>query len=105
MIVSALSSFQPLVIIIADDGRGRKCRESVESNGTSIGLTVEEQRGFLRQASHRARRIAAPANIGFCAPEEDRATWDGPLWFTRPENRFLFDTTMPTPRCGGRRCA
>ena len=97
MIFPALSSSQPFVVIMAADGRCRKQCGPAERVDTSVGLTVEEQRGFLRQASQRARQIAAPANIGFCAREDDRATWEGPLWFTRPENRFLFDSTMPAP--------
>jgi mannose-1-phosphate guanylyltransferase len=54
------------------------------------------KRGFLRQASLRARRVASPANVLVSAREEDRSIWAGPLWFAQPANRFISDRGVPT---------
>jgi mannose-1-phosphate guanylyltransferase len=73
-------------IVVANDERSQRLRESLRS----------VRMGFLRLAALRARRLATPANVLMCAQESDRNIWEGPLWFTRPANRFVSDRDAPT---------
>jgi len=75
-------------IVVANDERSERL-----AGGSNWTLNSQQaaivKRGFLRQASLRARRIASPANVLVSAREEDRSVWSSALWFTQPANRFI----------------
>jgi mannose-1-phosphate guanylyltransferase len=83
-------------IVVATDERSERLTDALHRGPLSSQQAAIVKRGFLRQASLRARRIASPANVLVSAREEDRNVWAGPLWFTQPANRFIADRGVPT---------
>jgi len=83
-------------IINANDERSDRLMEGLRQWPQIFQQAAIIKRGFLRQASLRARRIASAANVLVSAREEDRSVWTGPLWFTQPANRFISDRGVPT---------
>lgn len=49
---------------------------------------------LLQTALHRARRIAAAAQIAVTVREENRARWESALWCLRPDRHFVSDTRL-----------
>jgi mannose-1-phosphate guanylyltransferase len=91
---------QPLVaskrccIIVANDKHAE--RFSPSSPPRASGSAAAVAMGFLRLAARRARKLSSPANVIVSAREGDRQIWESPLWFTRPENRFISEPGTPT---------
>src|SRR5271168_1415349 len=83
-------------IVVATDERSERLTDCLHRGPLSSQQAAIVKRGFLRQASLRARRIASPANVLVSAREEDQSVWAGPLWFTHPANRFISDRGVPT---------
>jgi mannose-1-phosphate guanylyltransferase len=83
-------------IVATTDERSERLADGAHRRPLSSQQAAAVKKGFLRQASVRARRVASPANILVSAGEEDRSVWMGPLWFTRPANRFISDRGVPT---------
>jgi len=79
-------------IVVANDERSERLADGT-LNSQQAAIV---KRGFLRQASLRARRIASPANVLVSAREEDRGVWASPFWFTQAANRFISDRGVPT---------
>ncbi len=83
-------------IVVAADERSERLIGGLNQRPLNSEQAAIVKKGFLRQASLRARRLASPANILVSAREEDRNTWAGPLWFTKPAGRFISDRGVPT---------
>jgi hypothetical protein len=70
-------------IVIADEERQHRFDDSLSGSGKHYrSAEAVIRKGFLRQASVRARRLVSPASVLVCAQEADRDIWEGPLWFT-----------------------
>ena len=80
--------------VVANDERSERLTDGSRLLNSQEAAIVK--RGFLRQASLRARRIASPADVLVSAREEDRSVWSSPFWFTQPANRFISDHGVPT---------
>lgn len=83
-------------IVIAHEGRAERSSQNPGSYTSGFRRSAAVNGGFLRQASLRARRLASPANVLVSAQDVDRSSWEGPLWFTRPSNRFICYHGTPT---------
>jgi mannose-1-phosphate guanylyltransferase len=83
-------------IVVATNERSERLTDGLHQRPLNSQQAAIVKRGFLRQASLRARRVASPANVLVSAREEDRSSWMGPLWFTQPANRFISDREVPT---------
>jgi mannose-1-phosphate guanylyltransferase len=82
-------------IVIADEERSERLTGNLRPYALNSQRSAAVKIGFLRQAALRARRLASPGNVLVSAREEDRSVWAGPLWFTRPANRFISDLGVP----------
>jgi mannose-1-phosphate guanylyltransferase len=83
-------------IVAASEERAERLSESLSPYNLTPKQAAVVKRGFLRQASLRARKLVSPANILVIGQEADRNIWEGPFWFTRPANRFISDHGAPT---------
>ncbi len=83
-------------IVLANHERSERMIDGLCQRPVIFQQAAIVKRGFLRQASLRARRIASPAKVLLSAREGDRSIWVGPLWFTQPANRFISDRGVPT---------
>lgn len=83
-------------IVVANDERSERVTHVCQQWPLDSQETAAVKKGFLRQASLRARRIASPANVLVSAREEDRGVWTSPFWFTQPANRFISGRGVPT---------
>jgi hypothetical protein len=83
-------------IVVASDGRSEGMTHGSEQRPLDSQVAAIVKKGFLRQASLRARRIASPAKVLLSARGEDRGVWASPFWFTQPANRFISDRGVPT---------
>lgn len=52
---------------------------------------------LLQRALHRAKQIAPIGQILVTIREENRERWEPPLWFIRPEHRFISDDRGTAP--------
>lgn len=95
MRVQGAKSQERCCIVVANDERSERLAGGSNQWPQILQQADIVRRGFLRQASLRARRIASPANVLVSAREEDRGVWEGPLWFTRPANRFISERGVP----------
>jgi mannose-1-phosphate guanylyltransferase len=90
------SKRKPWCIVVADDHGP----EYVPSNTGAEKASPVQYCGFgepttlLQTALHRARRIAAPAQIAVTVREENRAHWESALWYLRPDRHFVSDTRL-----------
>jgi hypothetical protein len=90
------SKGKPWCIVVADDHGP----EYVPSNAGAEKASPVQYCGFgepttlLQTALHRARRIAAPAQIAVTVREENRAHWESALWYLRPDRHFVSDTRL-----------
>lgn len=83
-------------IVVSTDERSERLTDGAHQPPLNPQQAAAVKKGFLRQASLRARRVASPAHVLVSAREEDRSVWMGPLWFTQPANRFISDRGVPT---------
>lgn len=83
-------------IVVANDERSERLTDGSHQWPLNSQQAAIVKRGFLRQASLRARRIVSPANVLVSAREEDRSVWVSPFWFTQPPSRFISDRGVPT---------
>lgn len=83
-------------VVVATDERSERLTDGLHQRPLNSQHAAIVKRGFLRQASLRARRVASPANVLVSAREEDRSIWMDPLWFIQPANRFIADRGVPT---------
>jgi mannose-1-phosphate guanylyltransferase len=83
-------------VVIASEERLERMTQGLPSYALDSQQAAAVKRGFLRQASIRARRFVSPANVLVSARAEDRGDWAGPLWFTQPGNRFISELAVPT---------
>jgi hypothetical protein len=90
------SKRKPWCIVVADDHGP----EYVPSNtGVEKASPVQycgfgEPTTLLQTALHRARRIAAAAQIAVTVREENRARWESAPWYLRPDRHFVSDTRL-----------
>ncbi len=96
MKVKTLASQARCCIVVANDERSERLVEGLHPWPLNSQQAAIVKRGFLRQASLRARRMVSPANVLVSAREEDRSVWLGPLWFTQPANRFISGRGVPS---------
>lgn len=82
-------------IVIASEERSERLHENLRPYALTSQQSAVVKMGFLRQTAQRARKLASPANVLVSAREEERSVWTGPLWFTRPANRFISDRGVP----------
>jgi mannose-1-phosphate guanylyltransferase len=82
-------------IVIGNEERSERLTENFRAYALSGQQAAAVKKGFLRQASLRARRIVSPANVLLSAREADRDVWAGPLWFIHAANRFISDPGVP----------
>jgi mannose-1-phosphate guanylyltransferase len=82
-------------IVIANEERPERLTGNLRNTLNSQQANAVKKK-LLRQASLRARCTASPSRVLLSAQEKDRPVWEGPLWFTRPSNRFLSDPGVPT---------
>jgi mannose-1-phosphate guanylyltransferase len=52
---------------------------------------------LLQRALHRAKQIAPIGQILVTVREENRERWEPPLWFIRPEHRFIGNDRITAP--------
>jgi mannose-1-phosphate guanylyltransferase len=83
-------------IVVAYDERSERMTHGSQQWPLDSQEAAIVKKGFLRQASLRARRIASPANVLVSAREDDRSVWTSPFWFTQPANRFISGRGVPT---------
>jgi mannose-1-phosphate guanylyltransferase len=83
-------------IVVTTDERSGRLTDETDQRPLNRQQAALVKKGFLRQASLRARRVASPGNVMVSAREADRSVWLGPLWFTQPGNRFISERGVPT---------
>ena len=83
-------------IVVTTDERSERLSEGLFQRPLNSEQAAIVKKGFLRQASLRARKVVSPGNVLVSAREEDRNIWVGPLWFTQPASRFISDRGVPT---------
>jgi mannose-1-phosphate guanylyltransferase len=94
--VQGSTSQRRCCIVIARDERSDRLTGSLRPYVLNSQQAAAMEKGFLRQASLRARKIVSPVNVLVSAREEDRSVWTGPLWFAQPANRYIADPGVPT---------
>lgn len=83
-------------IVVADD-HGPEYVPTIA--GASSSSPVQycgfgEPTTLLQKALHRAKQFAPTAQIAVTVREADRERWEPPLWFIRPERRFVSDSRL-----------